>query len=409
MDAFPTAADMLIEIKTESLQHLLMTIRQKTAPVGATYIPKLDAILSAQEQQSSCPASSIDRGDVLEIQGPAASGKSQLLYHLVITCIMPSRYQSVNIGGWDKAAVLFDNDGTFHIESFHSILLSRLTSLIPDRYRVRTPNSVLQLVSDPAEDLAAECLTKLHIFKPTSSIQLAATLLHLPQYHSSHPALQSREIGLVAIDSISAFHWNDRFTVERSRNARKVRAADPASHLLHILAALRSFRVSHGAAIVVTNWGLNPLKSSAHTGQPALPFYKQHLHPFPSPFERPPPMLQSARPDQDIEHSYPPRSSSPLVDQEQQLQRATARDFDSQHVQQILPLTHHITLHPLSIDPLSANSTLAESEEQNASRCTIVKRREVLGFVRTPHSAESGEFSFFITERGVLAEPSLDR
>jgi len=151
MDAFPTAADMLIEIKTESLQHLLMTIRQKTAPVGATYIPKLDAILSAQEQQSSCPASSIDRGDVLEIQGPAASGKSQLLYHLVITCIMPSRYQSVNIGGWDKAAVLFDNDGTFHIESFHSILLSRLTSLIPDRYRVRTPNSVrLVLVRSPS-------------------------------------------------------------------------------------------------------------------------------------------------------------------------------------------------------------------------------------------------------------------
>jgi len=404
MDAFPSAWDMLTEIKTESLQHLLTTIRQETAPVGTTHIPKLDAILPAQELHSTYAASSINRGDVLEIQGPAASGKSQLLYHLVITCIMPSRYQSVNIGGWDKAAVLFDNDGTFHIERFHSILLSRLTSLIPDRYRVRAPNSILQSVSDPAEDLATECLTRLHIFKPTSSIQLAATLLHLPQYHSSHHALQSREIGLVAIDSISAFHWNDRLTVERSRNARKVRAPDPASPLLHVLAALQILRVSHGAAIVVTNWGLNPLKSSAHTGQPALPFYKQHLHPFPSPFERPPPMIQSARPDQDIEHPHPPRSSSPLVDQEQQLQYAMARDFDSQHVQQTLPLTHHITLHSLPMDPLSANSTLAE--ERNASRFTIVKRREVLGFVRTPRSAISGEFSFVITEHGVLVEPS---
>jgi len=85
------------------------------------------------------------------------------------------------------------------------------------------------------------------LFRPSSSTQLAAGLANLPAHHISN--LPTAEIALLAIDSISAFHWLDRFSVERHRSA-------PISNLSQItLTALRNFHRSHRPITVFVSWG----------------------------------------------------------------------------------------------------------------------------------------------------------
>ncbi|KAH9937145.1 uncharacterized protein B0H18DRAFT_188562 [Fomitopsis serialis] len=283
MDSLPTADEMLAQVPTETMQSFLTSLRH-AYPIGSTCILALDGHISSLDLQRPI---SLSRGDVLEIQGPAASGKSHLLYHLLATCILPSAYSSVEIRGWECAAVLFDTDGKFSVKRFSHLLLFRLSQILRD-----AKNTSLPAIEDQAlEDMVGQCLSRLHIFRPSSSAHLATTLMHLPDYHSTHPSLRSYEIGLLAIDSLSAFYWNDRFLGEQWRTTSGLTApgnaisTEPVSPLRQVIVALQSVRVMRGPLTVLTNWGLNSLGRAVDVGEQQYPLYKQHLHPFPSPFD----------------------------------------------------------------------------------------------------------------------------
>jgi DNA-repair protein XRCC2 len=87
------------------------------------------------------------------------------------------------------------------------------------------------------------------------------------------------DIAIVAVDSISAFYWPDRFTAEQLRPGH----ANYIPPLQNVLAALQKFRQSHQAVTILSNWGLNPADNSSRTTavSPVL-FYKQHLPSFPT-------------------------------------------------------------------------------------------------------------------------------
>ncbi|KAH9922992.1 hypothetical protein B0H21DRAFT_765663 [Amylocystis lapponica] len=382
-----SADSMLAEIQAESLQHLLGAVRWESSSLGSTKIPALDAhLLSVQTMQR--PA--LNRGDVFEIQGPAASGKSHLLFYLIMTCIMPSSAGSIALGGWDKAAILFDTDGTFDVRRFHMLLASRLSRLLPQDLLAAEPETAVT-----PEALATHCLANLHIFRPTSSLQLAVTLLHLPAYHATNLDLQSTEIGLLAIDSISAFYWQDRFTVEQMQGTKqshpesKASPPGPANPLRHVLTALQRFRISHGPVIILTNWGLNPLEKPTSTGESLSPFYKQHLHPFPSPFER-----------RNSFGAYSVPSSPSAVNPRPQSSRAA----EISQANRPLTLTHHITLTSppaISFDP---SLTLDKTIQEEPLRLAAVKERGVTALIRTPGTPKPGKFSIFITEREIVVD-----
>ncbi|KAI0931927.1 hypothetical protein AcW1_000800 [Taiwanofungus camphoratus] len=409
MDSSISAEAMLAEIEVESLQHFLTAIRSETSAPGTTQIPALDTHLATGIPTFQRSQLSLKYGDVIEIQGPAACGKSHLLYHLLMTCIIPSNYRSINLGGWDKAAVLFDTDGTFNIGRFQKLLVSRLSRSMSLATHSDKPSVTSQFASLPVEDLASHCLTRLHIFRPTSSFQLAATLLHLPTYHSTTASLQSVEIGILAIDSLSAFYWKDRFALEQIRSTESssgpsvLAMGSSSGPLHHVLTALQKFRVSHGPVMVMTNWGLNPLRKPLPTGEPASPFYKQHLYPFPSPFEglRSSTARSASHPgafnSQSLE--YGPDASSDghrtLIDED---------GFEAFRVDRALPLTHHITLYPLPIHPFASIRTLAEAQNAEPLRSVVVKEGQVLGLVRTPGTARVGEFSFCIGKRDIVTD-----
>ncbi|KAJ7235904.1 P-loop containing nucleoside triphosphate hydrolase protein, partial [Mycena haematopus] len=203
---------------------------------------------------------SLNWGDVLEIQGPSGSGKTQLLYLLLATCTMPC-----SLGGWGKAAVVFDTEGSFDLRNLHSVLLSRLVLA----FSRSNPSS------DDVQLLAETALHKVHIFRPASTLQLAASIYNLPAYQKTH--MPDADIGLVAVDSLSAFYWPDRFTAEQLRPLTN----SSATSLQHVLTSLQKFRLSHNPVTVLTNWALTVADNSDSHGPPPV-FYKQHLPSFPS-------------------------------------------------------------------------------------------------------------------------------
>ncbi|KAJ7181774.1 hypothetical protein C8R43DRAFT_1171149 [Mycena crocata] len=272
----------------------------------------------------------LEWGDVLEIQGPSGSGKTQLLYSLLATCIMPSSHRYTALGGWGKAAVVFDAEGTFDARQFHDLLLVRLV-----RAFVRSNAS-----SDDAPLLARASLHRLHVFYPASTAQLAASIYHLPAYHRTH--MPDADIALVAVDSLSAFYWPDRFAAEQLRSLGLPIGSTP---LQHVLSALQTFRISHNPVTVLTNWGLNPAEKSS--GPPMS--YKQHLPFFPS------------FPDSAVAGSH-----------------NTTSDPSSN----TLFLTHHITMHLAPVPPFHDGQTAPEADV----------RSEVIGYVRRPGRSQAGRF-----------------
>lgn len=339
---------LLNEIPRESLQNLLSSVRAHgdASPLGH------HRDTSAESCAPAPLLSSLNRGDVIEIQGPASSGKTHLLYHFVLLCVAPSREMSINFGGNGLAAVVYDTDASFDVPRLHQLLLTRLSLVLPHNIEM-------------ARRLTEESLRRLHVFRPTSLLQLATSLLHLPLYHKV--SIPEHEIGLLVVDSMSAFYWTDRFIAEQMRNV----SPDPSSinPLQHVLTALGRLRLSHAPLIMLTNWGLN--LDSRSTGP--VTFYKQHLHSFP------------------VYTEHPDANALPSL---------MTGDLPPTPVP--LPLTHHITLFPVSIPPFAPEISLRDAVQQEVEyRRSMVQKGEITGFVRTTGRQEITRFTLCITSGNV--------
>lgn len=205
---------------------------------------------------------------VVELQGPPASGKTHLLYLLIVNCIIPPSHKHISLGGWGKAALVMDTDGTFRAARLRLLLRTSLARLLPD--------------DTSLDEVTTACLERVRVFHPNSSTQLAATIAHLQAYHASR--LPTTAVGLLAVDSMSAFYWPDRFTVEQLQSPstdNSVRRSDPRTEgpLRDVLTALQSFAGVHNSLIILTNWGLYPIDNAALQPGTATR-YSQHLRPF---------------------------------------------------------------------------------------------------------------------------------
>jgi DNA-repair protein XRCC2 len=98
----------------------------------------------------------------------------------------------------------------------------------------------------------------MRIFRPTSSDQLAVTLAHLPKYHAKH--FPDTALGMVAIHSVDAFYWLDRFKAEQLRLTY--------SSMQNILSILETIRLSLGSVVVLTDWGLVQHRQAQYTYNP---------------------------------------------------------------------------------------------------------------------------------------------
>ena len=240
-----TADQLLSEIQCESLNVLLISsqLHNSECRRRCTYITVSNAVTQALETcipaLDSCLApNSLRWGDIIHIHGPSGSGKSLLVYQLLITCCIPLKYLSDDLGGWNKVAFVLDMDGTFDIDQLRLFLVERLAKSVP---------------SASWHQVLGECLKRVHIFRPHSTEQLAATLVHLPRYHSNN--FPDAVMGMIVIHSLEAFHWVDQFKAEQLKPS-----TSPARKTLHqhILTELDNLRRSYGAVGVISHWGLQP-------------------------------------------------------------------------------------------------------------------------------------------------------
>ena len=115
---------------------------------------------------------------MVELQGPSGAGRTQLLLFFALTALLPARIeleldgrtQSFELGGKERNVVWFDCLGSFDIRRLATLLHCHLSTALPASAAPLVPS------------LVRRCLSQFHLFRPSTSLSLAATLSTL-----SHP------------------------------------------------------------------------------------------------------------------------------------------------------------------------------------------------------------------------------
>ncbi|KAJ5621467.1 hypothetical protein N7528_006250 [Penicillium herquei] len=271
--------------------------------------------LSSDEQQvptllfSGSAHRSHRRVPVLEISSSlSGAGKSQLLYYLTALAVLPREYGNTHIGGQDAAVVFIDADDRFDVQRLEAvargiILKAGQSQPQTEQDSEQTAENV-KLSSDDLETMLFSAFKHIHILRPQSSSALLATLGTLDTYlydisqHHSAP----RPLQMLAIDSMTAFFWQDKLRdnlartedLGRSREENdKLREQNQSFHFVDLYAEiakeLKRLQTRFGCTVVYTTTvsGARPNKSTAdQSGQPG-------------PYDAPPsrtPALRSALP-----------------------------------------------------------------------------------------------------------------
>ncbi|RIA94590.1 hypothetical protein C1645_803467 [Glomus cerebriforme] len=189
----------------------------------------------------------IHSGDVIEFYGPSCGGKTTILYHVIVTTIIPKYWTrnednenvKIELNGLGKGVLFFDLDGRHDIKRLYTMIMYYLRNRIEEIAKERNSQLEVQLptplssfssscpsqlsqegqgelynIELPTEQelemIAKNSLKKLHIFQPNVSIEYLATLISLSEYIKEIQEKEGYEFNYLMIDSISAFYWQDK-------------------------------------------------------------------------------------------------------------------------------------------------------------------------------------------------------
>ncbi|XP_033108307.1 DNA repair protein XRCC2-like [Anneissia japonica] len=166
-------------------------------------------------------------GEVVEIHGASATGKTELLMHFISKCILPKRWNTLLINGIEAEVVLIDTDFKFSVIRLYQILKEQLMKIIDvDSNDICTSSWAAQTETlsskthskEPSkkdqqtiknekvlEELVQSCLDRLYLVRCSSSEQLLITLHSMENVFSKHP-----QMTVLMLDSVSSFYWEDR-------------------------------------------------------------------------------------------------------------------------------------------------------------------------------------------------------
>jgi len=202
---------------------------------------------------------------VVEITGAAAcSGKTQLLYHLVSLALLPAEYNGLYKFGKGSAVVLFDLSSKFSILRLYDVMQTLVSFICSITSSKLGEQDMSALISDS--------LTHLHIFRPQSFSSVLATLATLPAYLLAQPSTHfstNRPLGLLALNDLSSFLWQDRQDADEEAgiptnvHAEKANNSVLLQRYRTLVSILRDIQHRFSCTIVATNWGLSPATSKA--------------------------------------------------------------------------------------------------------------------------------------------------
>lgn len=163
-------------------------------------------------------------GNVVEIVGPSASAKSELLIQAAVNCILPKEWKGVRYGGSEGVVMLFDLDCRFDILRLAHCLRCRIhgasehhgpyysgyskTNNRPNEKLGSQPTSLS--VTHLENEMFRTCMERFLYIRCYSSFEFLAALKTIrPQFQKAIEK-HSNGVHLLMIDSISAFYWLDR-------------------------------------------------------------------------------------------------------------------------------------------------------------------------------------------------------
>lgn len=134
--------------------------------------------------------------------------------------------------------------------------------------------------SESPDDTILQALRHVHVFRPQSLASLTATLDTLPSYlfnQQRHFSFE-RAVGFIAVDSASAFYWQDRAETEDAafyaKTSLEPALAAPASGYAAFTAALKNACATLQCAAIFTSHYLGPTSTTPHGARsyrPSLP------------------------------------------------------------------------------------------------------------------------------------------
>lgn len=302
MSAGALGAELLSEVKEGTLDKLLYELRA-LKPLGSRYhlnVPAIDGLIdiftpsfNTQRQQAQnlaqwTPAAQtithaqkahLDvRAPVIELTGvTSCSGKSQLLYHILATMILPKAFNGTTLPGKEQAVVVLDLSSDFSI--------MRLRTMLEHLVLGSVGSAETSILDHDAAALVKDSLQHLHIFRPQSHPFLLATIAALPSHFLSDTTSHysaNRQLGAIVINSLSAFFWQDRQDAEEQKDAALIEPStvtqDQKANVYltrwrSLVSSLREVQQTFDCPIVATNWALaSPVYSKDSSSlRPHLP------------------------------------------------------------------------------------------------------------------------------------------
>jgi len=162
-----------------------------------------------------------------------ASGKTNFLYSVTARAVLSSEH-----GGQGTAVVWFDTDGRFSATRLREVVLGVVSSSDSDE--------------QDRESLVQEALMHVHVFRPQSSRQLIETLDCLSPYlldATAHSSIR-RRLGLLVLDSATAFYWQDRFEAEAARFEHPEKPRDKPSRTVEVVTRLKKMQKEFDCAVM---------------------------------------------------------------------------------------------------------------------------------------------------------------
>lgn len=192
---------------------------------GADTSPVFDRTQQSRPELQQVKA----RPTTIEISShKSAAGKTSLLYYLCALAALPK-----HVGGKASAVVYIDSDGRFSARRLKQIMQHYIirirqdttTTTSTEHVTTANPSGGTTMLASGIDDkgkalaLALDASQHIHVFRPQSSSQVLTVLDSLPSYlldRSRHSSIH-RPLGLLVLDSATAFYWQDRFDRDRAR------------------------------------------------------------------------------------------------------------------------------------------------------------------------------------------------
>eukprot|EP00761_Pharyngomonas_kirbyi_P014861 gb/GECH01014892.1/.p1 GENE.gb/GECH01014892.1/~~gb/GECH01014892.1/.p1 ORF type:complete len:302 (+),score=76.75 gb/GECH01014892.1/:1-906(+) len=215
-------------------------------------------------------------GDLLEVNGPSQSGKTELCMAIVAQCILPYKFESVVFGGEARPAVWLDTDGHFHVLRFVTILENRIAMGVAAALQKSASDMTDQEIQgvfggeDSYFHFILQCLSRLSIHMCTSPFQTWATLK--------------------AIQLKSMNHDNEDVNNNNNANTNsetKLNTDEPPFRMI-VLDSMSAFakasrgdidRMSRSLEQVATDVRITALFTTSRRHQPLLPVYRIQIEP----------------------------------------------------------------------------------------------------------------------------------